>query len=89
MQSHVGGKQQLNVCFWPVLYFHFIAFFRVFSVEATEKKRLNMKNYKPTKYQPKSHILFHKNVSPRDLYIMTLMLHNVHTKYTIVTYCTV
>ena len=37
---------------------------------------LNMKNYKPTPntYQQKSQILFHKNISPRDLYIITLIL---------------
>ena len=33
-----------------------------------------MKNYKLTQYQPKSQILFHKNISPHDLYIMTLIL---------------
>ena len=27
----------------------------------------------PAQNQPKSHILFHKNCSPRDLYIMTLV----------------
>ena len=37
---------------------------------------LNMKNYKPTPntYQQESQILFHKNISTRDLYIMTLIL---------------
>ena len=33
-----------------------------------------MKNCKPTQYQPKSQILFHKNIRPCDLYIMTLIL---------------
>ena len=36
-----------------------------------DPRKLNMKNCKPTQYQPKSQILFHKNIR---LYIMTLIL---------------
>ena len=36
--------------------------------------------FQPAKNQPKSHFLFHKNVSLRDFYIMTLLKSTIHSQ---------
>ena len=67
------------MCFKPVFefYIHFKANFSHYYVNqifSEDPRKLNMKNCKPTQYQPKSQILFHKNIRLRDLYIITLIL---------------
>ena len=70
-----GWHPTIECVFIPVFefYIHFKANFSqdVNQIFSEDPRKLNMKNCKPTQYQPKSQILFHKNIR---LYMMTLIL---------------
>ena len=86
-----GWHPTIECVFKPVFefYIHFKANFSHYYVNqifSEDPRKLNMKNCKPTQYQPKSQILFHKIIRLCDLYIMTLIISMLYI-WTIARFC--